>query len=174
MSAYLRRFDPAMSLRQIAYVQACRVGLSSEDAEDCASELFIKLWNSTDPRSSAWWTTCARNHALNYSRAKFRRHEAILNNDILLLPSVSSPLYDNLCRQELRQIIDATFPSTQQNSRNLLFSYYLYESTLAEIAEVSTASEATLRKNVARTRMRIRTVLLAQGWSLSSLLAILD
>ena len=68
---------------RLAYAYARRLGLSREDAQDCASDFRLHLMRVTNsyPQgaspsgSAAWLHRCAHNYAANYLRSLLRRQQ---------------------------------------------------------------------------------------------------
>src|SRR5579871_2420076 len=60
---------------RIAYRHARQLGLSREDAQDCAMDFRLHLQNSANPHpeNPAWLHRCAHNFACNYLRTQIRR-----------------------------------------------------------------------------------------------------
>lgn len=70
---------PVRHLLAVARHHATRAGLSSADADDCATAFVETHFAAAPPAGArcpaAWWNTCAHHHVLNWLRAKKRREQ---------------------------------------------------------------------------------------------------
>lgn len=138
---------------------------SPEDAEDAATEVFVRAWKnaaSFQHRSkvATWLYRIAVNIARDaHSRKQARPKEVPLDSGEPQRLSVESAETDALKRVEkdaqmdaLRRGLDAMNPS----DRALILLYYMEQKDYADIQQITGLSYPVLKTRLARARMRLR------------------
>jgi RNA polymerase sigma-70 factor, ECF subfamily len=163
---------------------ACREGLTRDDADDCATELIVRLLRQYKPQellsapvftTPAWLYRCARNQAIDYRRAQVRLRrleygstEAGPSERIWRLPEIADaagrPDLTFLRAHCLRQLASgiAQLPRAQ---REVLVRHHLQGESVAELAAALRRSPHAVEQLLLRARHRLRSVLERRGWS---------
>ena len=164
----------ALRLLSLAYSHARRVSLSPEDAQDCASEFFLKHWASApwlSSRSSILRHRCASRHALNYRRSVFRHRAHTISLEEVApahLPSLPFP-ETGLGRQGLFTLLFDALHRIDPEPRALFLTHYVEQTPISEIALSSSRSEGAIRQSLYRTRRQLQSHLSLLGWTETAL-----
>ncbi|MGM9599958.1 MAG: RNA polymerase sigma factor [Faecousia sp.] len=152
--------------RYISYVSAIvwnilRFSMSTEDAEEVVSDVFLAAWNQADDIREdylkAWLGAVARNMSKNKLRG--RSDTLPLEEDVLELPARESP--DTLAQQKTQQqLVRRAVDSMGEPDREIFLRHYYYAQTVREIGMVLHMNEATVKTKLRRGRMRLKEILM--------------
>lgn len=176
----------SQEMLHVAHSCASQIGLSADDAEDCAisfvERMLIdseeKVLRSPDKRSEVgtfslqWVRHCALNHARN-----FRRHNSIIQSHeshwpdsetcqsspelLRILRNVSPEAF--LLRNEYWRSIASVMAHLEPMPRELLLLHHLSGYTIAELSAYSGRTPHAVEQTLSRTRRHIRALLGRQG-----------
>jgi RNA polymerase sigma factor (sigma-70 family) len=135
-----------------------KVGLTVEEAQDCAMELITRLITQKYlVPSYRWLYRCARNAAINY-RVQRERQSKILATPAMLPESRLSTPLDTLIEQER---VEYLLSKLDQEPRRI-FCCCLEGYSVAEIAELVGKTPNAVRLVLTRCRRKLRKVLAAE------------
>ena len=172
---------------------ARREGLSPDDADDCATEFVVRMLHRYEPKqlltartltSAAWLYRCARNHAIDFRRARARleQHEscalcALCTDVRTAVPAGGAACAPEPDRQFLRsdclcRMTDA-INQLSHVQRQLFLRHHLGGEPILNLAADFQRSPHAVEQTLHRARHRLRLLLEKQGWSERELLACL-
>lgn len=177
MDTKISRLDSKASadLLGVARCHARHLGLTVEDAEDCAAAFVEREWHHervNDP-CSAWQHTCAENFARDFRRALLRRgqHELCWGEcarpgeppAMLDLPD-SVPGPENcLLRREFWREVRAVLKRVEPVPRKLFLRRTVRQWSISELAAWSGLTQHVVEQKLYRARKRLREILLRKG-----------
>ena len=138
---------------------------NSADAEDFAQDVFLKAYTKLDSFRgeslfSTWLTRMAYNTAIN---AVNRRAEYVSIADETLLP-------DNGLTPEERELKQLTMETVRECLKELpdkykivLDLYFFYDNSYAEISEITSLAENTVKSHIFRAKKLLRDKIVAKG-----------
>ena len=153
--------------RSVSY----RILTDREDAEECVSDVWLRLWNAIPPERprslAAYITTVTRRLALDkcdYNRAAQRRSDLTVAFEELegCLPAEDGAVRA-LEQQEFRRVLNDFLRKLTRQSRTYFVRRYWYGESIREIADSCGAGEEKVKSSLFRTRQRLRTVLEKEG-----------
>jgi len=127
----------------------------AEDAEDLASETFLKTWqyiNEGKPvkNLNALLYSVARNLVIDHFRSKKTRIEAVLDDEILENIGDENRLVKNLeIGQEMKNIL-LSLRSLKDEYREVIVMHYIDELQVGEIAEILGKTSGNVRVTLHR------------------------
>ena len=155
--------------RYVNYIAANILPLK-EDCEECANDVYLRLWNSIPPAKpdnlKAYVGTLTRNLALDMhdkNTAKKRKTAATLVYDEIAecIPDVSSEdATDNVA---LKTALNKFLGSLNQGKRIVFMQRYWYLSSVKEIAELNGLSENNVKTTLLRLRAKLKKFLEKEG-----------
>ena len=154
-------------LEQIAF----RIVRRREDAEECVSESYWRLWNSIPPKRPrplfAYAAKTVRNLAigcLRHSGAQKRGGEFELTIDELA-ECLADPagLDEALDARELGRLLDSFLAGLDRESRVLFLRRYWFGESVAEIAAAFGMKPGTVSVRLFRTREQLKSYLTKEG-----------
>jgi len=160
----------------IAYRYARQLGLSREDAEDCAMDFRLHLLRSPGPQvdSEGWIRRCAYNYACNYLRSQMRRLErerdlaqkpqSIVGRSASSAFAIPGPRTLTL-RKALWEQIFATLKEFTPEQRDLFLRYHVRQQSWQELTQRTGRSAHALQQALYHIHQRLARLLLARGWS---------
>jgi len=122
----------------------------AEDAEDLASETFLKTWqyiNEGKPvkNLNALLYSVARNLVVDHFRLKKTKSEAVLEDDVLEnISDENKTVYNLEVGQEMKNILGA-LRSLKDEYREVIIMHFIDELSIGEIAEVLGKSNGNVR-----------------------------
>ncbi len=142
---------------------AYRITGSSEDAQDVAQEVFVRLHGSLDRYDgrflfTTWLYRVAVNIAIDHRRRAARhRHEPIASADCEPAVHYGAPPPDALIEcGELAGAVEKLAAGLSEQQRRVFVLRDLQEFTTAEIASILDCRESTVRVHLARAREHMR------------------
>jgi RNA polymerase sigma factor (sigma-70 family) len=170
--------SPAISpneIVQVAYRHARQLGLSREDAQDCAMDFRLHLEKSanTHPENPAWLHRSAHNFACNYLRSQMRRSRRERDwvegaSGAVRRPnaSPSSPgprtlTLRKLLWEQLSRLLRQCTPAQQE----LFVRYHVRRQSIIELAEHTGRTPHALRQSLSQMNRRFAQQLQQHGWS---------
>ena len=140
-----------------------------EDAQDLTQEIFIKIFETLrtyDPAQSAfrtWLNRVARNHLVDhYRRTRRDRLTAPLDDHMPTLEQTPGPGEDGAARvesRERRERLQAALGKLSPDLREAVILRDLQDLDYAEIAEVLSVPEGTVKSRINRGRLELARVL---------------
>lgn len=127
----------------------------AEDAEDLASETFLKTWqyiNEGKPvkNLNALIYSVARNLVIDHFRQKKTRSEAVIDDEILQnVSDENRTAYHLEVGQEMRNILGA-LRSLKDEYREVIIMHYIDELSTGEIAEILGKTNGNVRVTLHR------------------------
>ncbi len=158
------------------YGLTLRLTGSAEDAMELTQETFFNAWRGlpnfhAESKFSTWLYRLATNAAIDFLRREKRR-QAVTTVSIspdddeapaLDIPDRRFTPQDELERQELRQAIQRGMAQLSDEHRQVLTLREFSGLSYAEIAQVLGIEEGTVKSRIARARLALRKILLADG-----------
>ena len=148
-----------------------RILRSTEDAEECVSDTYMKTWNSIPPTRpsvfSAFLTKIARNTSLdrldlnNAEKRGAGEIPAILEELEECISDTRIPIPGE--GLEIREILNAFLESEKPESRKIFVRRYFFGSEVKEIAEFYDMGESKVKMSLARSRERLKMRLSEEG-----------
>lgn len=140
-----------------------------EDAEECVSTSYVKLWNAIPPKNPeslcGYLCRIVRNTALTaYQKIKQRGFEEQLGE----LSEVISDGYsveNSYDSSELGQHINDFLRGLNQKKRVVFVARYYYNMSISDISQSTSIGENTVKSILMRTRQELRTYLEERGIS---------
>ena len=175
ISLYNKRSEAAISETDKKYGKVCRgtaygVLRSSEDAEECVNDTYLKLWGAIPPASpdnlGAYGTRIARNTAINRLKsesAEKRAHTDTVTSELLeCIPSDDVDLAD---KAALSMAISRFLSSETPQKRTIFVRRYFYMDTPHDIARLCRTTETAVRVTLHRLRKKFREYLEKEGFA---------
>lgn len=148
---------------------------SSEDAEECVNDGYLRLWNSIPPKRPevlcAFWGKIVRNLALNRYK-----HFTAQKRNLGQIPLALSELEDCItpapslqtateCK-EITASIERFLKEQPAENRIIFIKRYWYLTSVEQIATQLQISESKVKSSLFRTRNKLKSHLLKEGISL--------
>ena len=127
----------------------------AEDAEDLASETFLKTWQYVSEGKpvknlNALLYSVARNLVIDHFREKKTRHEAVLEDELLENLADKSDLAKKLeIGREMKNVL-RSLRSLKDEYREIIVMHYIDELDIGEIAEILGKSRGNVRVTLHR------------------------
>lgn len=174
---YFLKSEDAIKETSIKYRKMC-MGISMnilgnyEDAEECTSDAYLKVWNVVPPQKpqclSAFLAKIVRNISLNKlkheKRQKYGKKEAWIALDELelVLPS-SENTEDTLNAEELKAAINTFVAQLPNDTRRVFVGRYWFFDSIADIAKKTGFSQSKVKMTLFRTRDSLKKYLEKEG-----------
>ena len=161
---------------RIAYSHARRLGLTRDDAYECALDFRLHLLRCENPQidNKSWIHRCAKNFACNSIRSKIRRlqrerdYEANSFSQQIPLTATAireaGPRTITLRKSLLVQLSEA-LKSFTEDQQSLFEAFHVRQCTLAEISELTGRNAHSLAQSLYMIHKRLARTLLSQGWT---------
>lgn len=174
---YFSRDESAIAETRSAYgklIRSVAFGIlhSTEDAEECESETYLKAWNSippSNPQKLAAYLCCiARRLALDrydYNNAA-KRGAAIALDELEGCIRSAYGAEDRLSESELTVRLNSFLRSLDYNSRVIFLRRYWFGDSIADIAKRLHTSQGTVKSRISRTLKRLKEFLAEEGYNL--------
>lgn len=138
--------------------------LSSEDAEEVVSDVFLAAWNQAHEIQAgslkSWLAAVARNKARD--RLRRIRKELPLEEDVLELPDENTPV-TALEKKEEQALVRKAIDQLSEPDREIFLRHYYYIQSVQEISQTLHMKESTVKTKLRRGRMRLKTMLTRWG-----------
>ena len=176
IESFFRRDPAAIDAVQQRYGRRCLAAAGhilpdSRDAEECVSDVWLRLWNAIPPERprslAAYIATVTRRVALDkcdYNKAAQRRSDLTLAFDELegCLSSEDSAV-QALEQADFRRVLNGFLRKLTRQSRTYFIRRYWYGESIREIADSCGAGEEKVKSSLFRTRQRLRAALEKEG-----------
>ncbi len=168
MELYFRRDEEAITQTKECYggrlkALAYRILHSSEDAEECENDTYMKAWASIPPQKPqhffAYLAKICRNTALKMSeKQQAQKRSAVI---VELSQELSECLPDqhaleDTAEQELGQIISTFLKTVSKENRIIFVRRYFLSETIADISQTLGISESKVKSSLFRTRHKLK------------------
>ena len=173
---YLARDERALAETERAYGAQCRslarrILKSPEDAEECVSDAWLRLWQRIPPEQpeslGAYLTRILRNLCLDRLRqqgaAKRGGRAVTVSLDELASVTGRDDAESRLMAAELGRAVDGFLRTQDELARNVFLRRYYFFDDRAEIARRCEISAAQVSVLLSRTRKRLRKYLQKEG-----------
>ena len=138
------------------------------DVEECASDTYLRVWNSIPPqhpaRLDSYVARIARNVALDrydYNTASMRHTGLTLAYEELALYLPSRDQETNTV--EFRTFLNRFLRGLPKISRMMFIRRYWYGESIAQIANAFECSEEKVKSTLFRTRNKLRQAMIKEG-----------
>ena len=146
-------------LKALAY----RILRSSEDAEECENDTYMKAWESIPPQQPqhffAYLAKICRNTALKMlEKQQAEKRSAVI---VELSQELSECLPDkhsleDTAEQELGEIISEFLKTVSKENRVIFIRRYFLSETISDISKALSISESKVKSSLFRTRNKLR------------------
>ena len=165
---YFRRDEDAITQTKECYGErlkalAYRILRSSEDAEECENDTYMKAWESIPPQQPqhffAYLAKICRNTALNMlEKQKAEKRSAViveLSHELSeCLPDKQS--LEDTAEQELCEIISEFLKTVSKENRIIFIRRYFLSEAISDISKALSISESKVKSSLFRTRNKLR------------------
>ncbi len=177
IALYWNRSEEAISETAKKYGRYCHaiarnILNNDEDAEECVSDAYLRLWNAIPPmrpnRLPTYLGRIVRNLSLN-KREKASAEKRGAGQIPLILGELEECIPDSSQEDTvteailIRDVLDRFLEALPPYARKIFVRRYWYMSSLKEIAAEYGISEGNAAVSLLRTRMKLRTVLEKEG-----------
>lgn len=139
---------------------------TSEDIEDCTSDIFVEVFRNLDSFSLARGTlksfisTIAKRSAIDaYRRLSYRQNMTdgtdIGETNLITDEDVEETVINNISRQNVRNAV----MSLKEPDRSVIIHQYYYNHTIREIADILSMTVGAVQQRSLRARKRIEKIL---------------
>lgn len=169
---FFSRSEQAIAETQTKYGRLCSkiaygILSNNEDAEECVSSSYMKLWNAIPPKNPeslcGYLCMIVRNTALTaYDRLRRRSYDEQYNELAEIIPdkaTVESRLDGSL----LVGYINDFLSKTSRKNREVFVSRYYFNMSVADTARGLGISESAVKTRLSRTREALRQYLNERG-----------
>ena len=145
---------------------------SSEDAEECVDDTYMKAWQSIPPTRpsilSAFLSKITRNLSINrYMQNKARRRnvnaDAVFEEIAECVPDTSGPISETIA---LKDAINSFLRALPETQRKIFVKRYFYMMSVKEIAAEIRTSSNYVKVNLSRAREKFKAHLEKAGISI--------
>ena len=172
INLYLERSEEAIKETVHTYGAYCnsialRILGNAEDAEECMSDVCLRVWNAIPPESprnfKGWLGTITRNCAITLCRKRDREPECIEEAALELSISLNGNPEADINTKVLGETINTFLLSLQKEARIVFLRRYWYGDTVEEAARHMHWSIAKTKTVLFRTRNQLKTYLEKEG-----------
>ena len=176
IESFFRRDPAAIDAVQQRYgkrclAAACHILPDSRDAEECVSDVWLRLWNAIPPERprslAAYIATVTRRVALDKcdsNKAAQRRSDlTVAFEELESRLSSEDSAVRALEQEDFRRVLNGFLRKLTRQSRTYFLRRYWYGESIREIAEACGAGEEKVKSSLFRTRQRLRAVLEKEG-----------
>jgi RNA polymerase sigma factor (sigma-70 family) len=144
--------------KKMVFSICLRILVNAEDAEDAAQESFLKAYQKLNTyqgksKFSTWLYTIA--YRISVSKLKENNLETLaINNEIIenFSTSYEKQPFDTLKDIEVSQFVNKAIQKLPQIEALLITLYYLEESSIKDIVEITGLSESNVKVKLFRAR----------------------
>lgn len=175
---FQERNEQALKTAEQQYGRLCRTMAyrilgNRQDAEECANDVLLKLWDTIPPAAprslTAYVSGITRNHALNLLEAKNtskrggKQYDAALDE---LSPYLQSDedLEDRLSAIALQDAIDRFLDKLPEETCMIFLARYYSMQPIREIAKEHSSTVGRVQMILKRTKEKLRTFLKEEGF----------
>ena len=147
--------------------------LSRQDAEECVSDAYLKLWETIPPQRprslKAYLSKIVRNLSLDRlekNRAKKRgggQSEAVFDEICEFISASGEDLADKMA---LREAINSFLKGLEKQQRIIFLQRYYYFSSVKQIAAQFDMSQSNVKMTLKRTRDKLSEYLHKEGFEI--------
>jgi len=168
LGLYFARDQEAIAAAQAKYGAYCRAIIlrildSEEDTEECANDLWLRVWNAIPPQRpvhlKGWLGTVARNQAITFCRARAREPARVEAAALELALFLSDGPEEELEARELGRVVSAFLAEQAPVSRGVFLRRYWYGDTVEEAARWAGWSLNRTKSALFRLRKKLKTYL---------------
>lgn len=165
---YLARDQEAIAATEETYGPYCRAIIqrildSGEDAEECLSDVWLRVWNAIPPQRpvhlKGWLGTVARNQAITLCRARAREPARVEAAALELAGFLSDGPEEELEARELGRAVSAFLTEQTPVSRGVFLRRYWYGDTVEETARWAGWSLSRTKSALFRLRKKLKNYL---------------
>ena len=165
LDLYFARSEEAVAATRMVYGSYCRaIALrvlgSEEDAEECLSDVWLRVWNAVPPERpdhfKGWLGVVTRNQALTICRTKARQPRQVDEAALELALDLSGGPEREVEARELGRLISDFLAAQPENNRNVFLRRYWYGDTVEEAARWAGWSVSRTKSALFRMRNKLR------------------
>lgn len=165
LDLYFARSEEAVSATREAYGPYCRaIALrvlgSEEDAEECLSDVWLRVWDAIPPERpehfKGWLGAVTRNRAVSLRRARDRGPQQAEEAALELALDLSGGPETELEAKELGRAISAFLSAQPEEKRNVFLRRYWYGDTVEEAAHWAGWSVSRTKSALFRLRNKLK------------------
>ena len=178
ISLFFERSEEAVEQVKAKYGEACMHLLKNllvniQDAEECANDVYLALWNNIPPERPAPLLTyllkIARNQALRrltYENAQRRdRRQVVAWEELESCIASATTVAQTLEGKLLEEALDRFLRSLPREERLLFLRRYWFCDSITALAETFGYSQSKIKSRLFRLRGKLRTFLQQEGWN---------
>lgn len=169
---FFSRSEQALAETQTKYGRLCSniaygILANNEDAEECVSTSYMKLWNAIPPKRPeslcGYLCMIVRNTALTvYDKLRRRSYEEQYDELAEIIPD-NATVESRFDSNALGGWINEFLGRSGKKSREVFVSRYYFNMSVAQIAQGLGMSESAVKTNLSRTRAALREFLHERG-----------
>ena len=162
---YFARSEEAVTATRMVYGPYCRaIALrilgSEEDAEECLSDVWLRVWNAIPPERpdhfKGWLGAVTRNRAVSLRRARDRGPQQADEAALELALDLSGGPEVELEARELGRVISTFLYTQPEKNRNVFLRRYWYGDTVEEAARWAGWSVSRTKSALFRMRNKLK------------------
>ena len=159
----IRRYTPYVST--IIY-NLSRGGLSTQDIEETAADVFIVIWNAPEKISEnalkGFIAGVAKNKAKEKLRSTASKNNLIDIDDVVMADEYS--LSETIDNQVLQKDLSDALDQFGQPDREIMIRYYYYYQTAPKIADIMGLKLEAVKSKIKRARTKLKAFLQERGY----------
>ncbi len=169
---YFERNEQALSETQTKYGNLCgRIAHGIlhkyEDAEECVSTSYVKLWNAIPPKRPqslcGYLCRIVRNTALNvYEAVRRRGFEEQYDELCEVIPDIETT-ESRFESDQITKYLNSFLAVQSKKSRVVFTARYYYNMSINDIADSAGISVSAVKNSLLRSRKALRAYLLERG-----------
>lgn len=149
--------------QDMAITIAYRISNNMQDAEDITQDAFVKAFHNlhtfrTDSKFSTWFFRIVYNTAITHTRSSFYTSEYADYNEVSGQTN-DFDIMDKIDANEREQIITKALEKIPKDSALILTLFYLNESPIKEVVQITGLSESNVKVKLHRARKQLYEVL---------------
>ena len=162
---YFTRDERALEATETAYGSYCRAIAqrilgNEDDAEECLSDVWLRVWNAIPPERPAhfkgWLGVVTRNQALTLRRNRTRQAQTIDEAALELAMDLSGGPEAELETRELGAAVSAFLRTQPEANRNAFLRRYWYGDSMEEVSRRLGWSVGRTKSTMHRMRKKLR------------------
>lgn len=170
---YLARDERAVEATEASYGAYCRAIAqrilgSEEDAEECLSDVWLRVWNAIPPERPShfkgWLAAVTRNRALTLRRSRARQAQTADEAALELARDLCGGPEAELEARELGEAVSAFLRAQPEQNRTAFLRRYWYGDTMEETSRRLGWSEGRTKSTLHRMRKKLREYLQKEEW----------
>ncbi len=172
LDLFFLRSEQAITETKLKYNNLCMkiangILFNCEDAEECVSTSYFKLWNAIPPKRPesfcGYLCKVVRNTALSaFSRISKRGYDEQYEELSEIIPSGIS-LEQEFDSRSIAENLNAFLSGRKRRSREIFTARYYFNMSIKEIADNFDMSETAVRSRLLRTRAELKEYLSERG-----------